>query len=108
MFSGTPPDWKARVGALAAVASVSSDGDAYHISSKDGPATTMALLDDAANAGVTVKTLAVQATALADVFVSFTARHLQPEQPETAGATAAPARHYRSAAMERTFAIVER
>jgi ABC-2 type transport system ATP-binding protein len=92
MFSGTPPDWKARVSALPAVAAVSSDGDAYHISSKDGPATTMALLDAAAHAGVTVKTLAVQSTTLDDVFVYFTGSQLHPQQPETAGAPAAPAR----------------
>ncbi len=84
LFSGTPADWKARVGALPAVAAVSSDGDAYHISSKDGPATTMALLDAAARAGVTVKTLAVQSTTLDDVFVYFTGRQLHPAQPETA------------------------
>ena len=90
LFSGTPADWKARVGALPAVAAVSSDGDAYHISSKDGPATTMALLDAAAKAGVTVKTLAVQSTTLDDVFVYFTGRQLHPEQPETAAAAAPP------------------
>jgi ABC-2 type transport system ATP-binding protein len=92
LFSGTPADWKARVGALPAVAAVSSDGDAYHISSKDGPATTMALLDAAASAGVTVKTLAVQSTSLDDVFVYFTGRQLHPDQPETTPAVAAPAR----------------
>jgi ABC-2 type transport system ATP-binding protein len=92
LFSGTPPDWKARVGALPAVAAVSSDGDAYHISSKDGPATTMALLDAAASAGVTVKTLAVQSTTLDDVFVYFTGRQLHPDQPETTPAVAVPGR----------------
>ena len=92
LFSGTPADWKARVGALPAVAAVSSDGDAYHISSKNGPVTTMALLDAAASAGVTVKTLAVQSTSLDDVFVYFTGRQLHPDQPETTPADAAPGR----------------
>jgi len=92
LFSGTPADWKARVGALPAVAAVSSDGDAYHISSKNGPVTTMALLDAAASAGVTVKTLAVQSTSLDDVFVYFTGRQLHPDQPETTPAVAAPGR----------------
>ena len=92
LFSGTPADWKARVAALPAVAAVSSDGDAYHISSKNGPATTMALLDAAASAGVTVKTLAVQSTTLDDVFVYFTGRQLHPDQPETTPAVAVPGR----------------
>jgi ABC-2 type transport system ATP-binding protein len=92
LFSGTPADWKARVGALPAVAAVSSDGDAYHISSKNGPVTTMALLDAAASAGVTVKTLAVQSTSLDDVFVYFTGRQLHPDQPETTPAVAVPGR----------------
>jgi ABC-2 type transport system ATP-binding protein len=92
LFSGAPADWKARVGALPAVAAVSSDGDAYHISSKDGPATTMALLDAAARAGVTVKTLAVQSTTLDDVFVYFTGSQLHPDKPAATPAAAAPAR----------------
>jgi ABC-2 type transport system ATP-binding protein len=76
LFSGTPSDWAARVRALPAVAAVSADGDAYHISSTDGPTTTMALLDASAQSGVTVKTLAVQSTTLDDVFVHFTGRQL--------------------------------
>ena len=92
LFGGTPPDWKARISALPAVAAVSSDGDAYHISSKDGPATTMALLDAAAGAGVTVKTLAVQSTTLDDVFVYFTGRQLHPEEAPSTPAAAASAR----------------
>ena len=92
LFSGTPADWKARVGALAAVAAVTSDGDAYHISSTDGPATTMALLDAAARAGVTVKTLAVQSTTLDDVFVYFTGRQLHGEQAAASPDARVPAR----------------
>ena len=91
LFSGTPADWKARVGALPAVAAISSDGNAYHISSTDGPATTMALLDSAVRAGVTVKTLAVQSTTLDDVFVYFTGRQLHGDQPIPAPAAPAPA-----------------
>ena len=92
LFSGTPADWKARVGALAAVAAVTSEGDAYHISSTDGPATTMALLDAAARAGVTVKTLAVQSTTLDDVFVYFTGRQLHGEQAAASPDARVPAR----------------
>jgi ABC-2 type transport system ATP-binding protein len=92
LFSRTPANWKATVSALPAVAAVSSDGDAYHISSKDGPATTMALLDAAARTGVTVKTLAVQSTTLDDVFVYFTGRQLHADQSATTPVVAAPAR----------------
>jgi ABC-2 type transport system ATP-binding protein len=89
LFGGVGPGWDATVRALPAVAAVSSDGDAYHVSTKDGPATTMALLDAAAKAGVAVKTLAVQSTTLDDVFVYFTGRQLHPEQPVAPGAAAA-------------------
>ena len=77
LFEGSPEDWKAQVGALAGVAAVSATGQAFHISSTDGPATTMALLDASAKAHVTVKTLAVQSTTLDDVFVHFTGRQLR-------------------------------
>jgi ABC-2 type transport system ATP-binding protein len=93
LFSGTPADWKTRVAALPSVAAVSSNGDAYHISSTDGPATTMALLDVAAKAGVTVKTLGVQSTTLDDVFVYFTGRQLHGDQSESAPEPAAAGRH---------------
>jgi ABC-2 type transport system ATP-binding protein len=89
LFSETPADWKAQVGTLTGVAAISAHGDAYHISSTDGPATTMALLDASAKAGVTVKTLAVQSTTLDDVFVHFTGRQLHGDQK--AEADAAPA-----------------
>jgi ABC-2 type transport system ATP-binding protein len=89
LFEGTPPDWKERVGTLAGVAAISSHGEAYHISSTDGPATTMALLEASAKQGVTVKTLAVQSTTLDDVFVHFTGRQLHGDQK--AEADAAPA-----------------
>jgi ABC-2 type transport system ATP-binding protein len=91
LFGDAPADWKERVGALPAVAGVTSDGNAFHISSKDGPATTMALLDAAAKAGVTVQTLAVQSTTLDDVFVYFTGRQLHGEQAAAAPELAAPA-----------------
>ena len=73
-------------------ARVAADGDAYRITSTDGPATTMALLDAAAKAAVTVKTLAVQSTSLDDVFVYFTGRQLHAEQPAESDGAAAPTR----------------
>ncbi len=91
LFDNAPADWKAKVSALPAVAAVTSDGNAYHISSKDGPATTMALLDAAAQSGVKVQTLAVQSTTLDDVFVYFTGRQLHGEQAAETPELAAPA-----------------
>jgi ABC-2 type transport system ATP-binding protein len=91
LFGDAPADWKAKVSALPGVAAVTSDGNAYHISSKDGPATTMALLDAASQSGVKVQTLAVQSTTLDDVFVYFTGRQLHGEQAAAAPELAAPA-----------------
>ena len=91
LFDRMPADWKKQVEALPAVAAVSAVGNAYHISSKDGPTTTMALLDAAANAGVSVKTLQVQSTTLDDVFVYFTGRQLHADQDAATPVAAAPA-----------------
>jgi ABC-2 type transport system ATP-binding protein len=91
LFSATPDGWKEKVSALPAVAAVTSDGNAYHISSKDGPTTTMALLDAAAGAGVKVQTLAVQSTTLDDVFVYFTGRQLHGDQAAATPEVAVPA-----------------
>ena len=44
---------------------------------KWGPATTRALLEVAAAAGITVNTLSVQSTTLDDVFVHYTGRDLR-------------------------------
>jgi hypothetical protein len=49
----------------------------FKISSKNGPATTMAVLDAAAAAGVTVQSLSVASTTLDDVFVHYTGRALR-------------------------------
>ena len=93
LFADMPADWRKQVEALPAVAAVSTVGNAYHISSKDGPTTTMALLGAAAKAAVSVKTLQVQSTTLDDVFVYFTGRQLHAEQDSAAAppAGAAPA-----------------
>ena len=46
---------------------------------RNGPATTLALMDAAAAANVTVKSLSVQSTTLDDVFVHYTGRALRDE-----------------------------
>jgi len=80
LFEGATDEWTQRVKSLPGVAAVSAHGQAYHISSTNGPATTMALLEASANSHVAVKTLGVQSTSLDDVFVHFTGRQLHGDQ----------------------------
>ena len=76
-FMSPPSGWADRLKALPGVESVTSDDAVFRISSKNGPATTMAMLDAAAAAGLTVNSLAVQSTTLDDVFVHYTGRALR-------------------------------
>jgi ABC-2 type transport system ATP-binding protein len=77
-FSSTPAGWMQQLQSLPAVESVTGgEDDMYRISSLNGPATTMALMDAAARAGVTVRSLSVQSTTLDDVFVHYTGRALR-------------------------------
>jgi ABC-2 type transport system ATP-binding protein len=81
-FSGTPPDWEARLKALPFVEGVTAHENVYRLSSGNGPATTLALMETAAAASVTVHSLAVQSTTLDDVFVHYTGRALRDELQE--------------------------
>jgi ABC-2 type transport system ATP-binding protein len=81
-FSNAPADWDARLKTLPSVDSVSGEGHVYRISSGNGPATTLALMDAAASAGVTINSLSVQSTTLDDVFVHYTGRALRDELQE--------------------------
>jgi ABC-2 type transport system ATP-binding protein len=76
-FTSTPPGWAERLKALPDVEEVTDEDPIYRISTRNGPATTMAMLDAAAAAGVTVQGLAVQSTSLDDVFVHYTGRALR-------------------------------
>jgi len=76
-FSGAPADWQARVERLPGVESVTPHENIYRIASGSGPATTLALMELAAQAGVTVGSLSVQSTSLDDVFVHYTGRALR-------------------------------
>ena len=49
----------------------------FRISSDNGPATTTALMETAAQHGVAVQSLSVQSTTLDDVFVHYTGRALR-------------------------------
>ena len=76
-FASTPPGFLERLKALPSVDHVTGDEHMFKISTKNGPATTMAVLDAAAAAGVTVQSLAVASTTLDDVFVHYTGRALR-------------------------------
>src|SRR6266496_4260859 len=73
-FSATPPGWEDRLRRLPDVESVTGEDNIFRLKSQNGPATTLALMEMAAQAGVTVPALSVQSTTLDDVFVHYTGR----------------------------------
>jgi ABC-2 type transport system ATP-binding protein len=76
-FPAAPSDWSDRLQQLPAVESVSGQDNIFRISTQNGPATTMALLETASRAGINVQSLSVQSTSLDDVFVHYTGRQLR-------------------------------
>jgi ABC-2 type transport system ATP-binding protein len=76
-FSSVPPGWQERIERLAGVESVTAHDNIFRIATGSGPATTLALMELAAQAGVTVGSLSVQSTSLDDVFVHYTGRALR-------------------------------
>ena len=76
-FVPVPPDWAERLRALPDVESVIERDHVFRIASRNGPATTMALMSAAERAGVAVNSLSVQSTSLDDVFVHYTGRALR-------------------------------
>jgi ABC-2 type transport system ATP-binding protein len=76
-FSDTPPDWAARLKALPGVDDVAGEDHVFRISTRNGPATTLALMENAAHARIAVQSLSVQSTTLDDVFVHYTGRGLR-------------------------------
>jgi ABC-2 type transport system ATP-binding protein len=76
-FASVPAGWADKLKGLPDVETVTGDDHVFKISSKNGPATTMAVLDAAAAAGVTVQSLSVASTTLDDVFVHYTGRALR-------------------------------
>ncbi len=76
-FSAVPPDWQARLQALPGVESVSGHDQLFRVATGSGPETTLALMEMAGAAGVSVASLSVQSTTLDDVFVHYTGRALR-------------------------------
>jgi ABC-2 type transport system ATP-binding protein len=85
-FEKPPADWEARLRALPHVESVTAHDNVFRISSNNGPATTLALMEAAAAASVTVASLSVQSTTLDDVFVHYTGRALRDGLQEASAA----------------------
>jgi ABC-2 type transport system ATP-binding protein len=76
-FGPQPADWQRRLEGLPEVEGVTSHDHLFRISTRSGPATTLALMEAAAAAHVSVESLAVQSTTLDDVFVHYTGRDLR-------------------------------
>jgi len=76
-FGDMPADWSDTLGRLPHVEHVSGEDHVFRISSENGPATTLALMDAAAQRGVSVQSLSVTSTTLDDVFVHYAGRALR-------------------------------
>ena len=63
--------------ALPEVEAVSGHDNVFRVATRNGPATTMALLEAAAQIHLPVHSLSVQSTTLDDVFVHYTGRLLR-------------------------------
>jgi len=83
-FSATPEDWTERLSHLPAVEDVKGNDGVFRIASGNGPATTLALMELAEQASITVNSLSVQSTTLDDVFVHYTGRALRDALQEAA------------------------
>jgi ABC-2 type transport system ATP-binding protein len=81
-FANAPPGWEATLATLPHVEKVDAQGNVYRLSSTNGPGTTLALMEAAASAQVTVHSLAVQSTTLDDVFVHYTGHELRDQLQE--------------------------
>jgi ABC-2 type transport system ATP-binding protein len=76
-FSAIPPGWLDRVKTLPDVEDVKVIDNLFRISSNNGPQTTVALMEAARDANITVLSLSVQSTTLDDVFVHYTGHQLR-------------------------------
>jgi ABC-2 type transport system ATP-binding protein len=59
------------------VADVKGEDHVFRLSSHNGPRTTVALMEAARDAGISVTSLSVQSTTLDDVFVHYTGHQLR-------------------------------
>ena len=78
-FATVPAGWLERVKGLPDVEEVTSADHVFRMTSNNGPATTVAVLEAARSAGIEVKSLSVQSTTLDDVFVHYTGNQLRDD-----------------------------
>ena len=83
-FDTIPGNWHQRLEALPHVDAITDHDGVWRLNSGNGPETTRAVLDLAAQSGVAVKSLSVQSTTLDDVFVHYTGRALRDALQEAA------------------------
>jgi ABC-2 type transport system ATP-binding protein len=76
-FAEIPPGWKEKLETLPDVAESKSEDKVFRLSSNNGLRTTVALIEAARAAGVTLTSLSVQSTTLDDVFVYYTGHQLR-------------------------------
>jgi ABC-2 type transport system ATP-binding protein len=76
-FDAVPSGWQDRLAHLPFVDDVSGDDGIFRVASSNGPATTLAMMQLAAQASVAVQSLSIQSTTLDDVFVHYTGRALR-------------------------------
>src|SRR5579864_4196592 len=76
-FSNVPENWIETLTALDEVAEVKAVDHVFRISSHNGPRTTVALMEAARKADVSITSLSVQSTTLDDVFVHYTGHQLR-------------------------------
>jgi ABC-2 type transport system ATP-binding protein len=78
-FSTVPSGWAQRLEGLPSVEGVSARDHVFRINTNNGPATTLALMEEAARVDIGVQSLSVQSTTLDDVFVHYAGRALRDE-----------------------------
>ena len=88
-FSTVPSGWAETIGGLTSVQAVSHQDHIFRINTSNGPATTLALMQEAARAGIGVQSLSVHGTTLDDVFVHYAGRDLR-DQLQAAAVTDSP------------------
>jgi ABC-2 type transport system ATP-binding protein len=76
-FSDVPPGWAERLQQLPDVETVVREDRIFRLNSRNGPRTTLALMEAAAHEHIDVQSLSVQSTTLDDVFVHYTGRALR-------------------------------
>ncbi|HTL59242.1 MAG TPA: ATP-binding cassette domain-containing protein [Candidatus Limnocylindrales bacterium] len=76
-FSEVPANWVDTLRQLPEVAEVKPHDNVFRIASHNGPRTTVALMEAAREAGITIASLSVQSTTLDDVFVHYTGHQLR-------------------------------